>query len=197
MTSTTENQNELAIIIGDEDTKKEEKEENNSNNNVSGPKCSCGELMEKTKALDTDHECSGCEFSFDSTDEYYWCPKGTDCPKNTTRYCLCLNCAKFVQNCNDEPVNDIHDREKLYYIYNDDKIQGAMTINDIITLYVTKKIKTTEMYVMAAKPDDTWTKLEFPENMISYDTLEADDKKRCDKMEECEKINSKIKEKYP
>eukprot|EP01084_Bolivina_argentea_P151382 264226_1 len=200
MATDAKKQTETAISIVNEDTKQEEKDQNESkslNSNDLGPKCPCGEIMSKTEA--SSKKCDGCAFYFgqNSTDECYSCPKATDCPKAKAgcTYELCITCAEFVQNCNDDSIEDIHDRDKLYFIYNGNKIHGPMTMRDIITYYVTKKIKTTKMYVMKADPHDKWTKLEFPANI--YDKLEYNDKKRCNKMTECEKINCEIKKKHP
>eukprot|EP01084_Bolivina_argentea_P151384 264229_1 len=172
-----------------EDTEQDQNESESSDNNALAPKCFCGEIMLKTESSSL-KMCLGCTFRFDknSTDKCYSCPKHEG-------YQLCVTCAEFVQNCNDDPIEDIHHPHKLYYIYNGNKIHGPMTMRDIITYYVTKKIKTTKMYVMKADTDDEWTKLEFPNEILDMICSRDDNKKSF--MTECEKINCEIKKKHP
>eukprot|EP01084_Bolivina_argentea_P317149 549848_1 len=192
MADGTEKQTELAITTAEETKEEDTKSDDKTQTDLNDVKCKCGVTMVKATE---DQYCNGCEFYLEKTngEEYYHCPKGKE-PPHTKGYDLCLNCAKHIQNFNTNPIKDIHDREKLYFVYTDE-IKGPMTIDDITTLYITKKIKATKMYVMAATGGNEWSKLEFPQNV--YNKFQETDKKRCDTMPECEKRNSEIKQKFP
>eukprot|EP01084_Bolivina_argentea_P048288 88983_1 len=186
----THAQTALAIKAGDEDTKNEE--EHNSLHLL----CYCGQLMIKTNAKIRAPYCNSCSFKFteNSNDEYYSCPIGKKSP-HENGYDLCLKCSHFKQNCNKNPIQDIHQIEMLHFVYNNDEVIGPYTQNEIITLYVAQKLDKHKIHVMEATKEGNWIKLEFPKEYFSE--LAHNDKKRCNKMEECEKINAEFKKKFP
>eukprot|EP01084_Bolivina_argentea_P046188 85040_1 len=121
MADGTEKQTELAISTAEE-TKEDTKHYDKTQKDLNYVKCihQCGVIMVKATE---DQYCSGCRFYLEETngEEYYHCPKGKE-PPHKKGFNLCLNCARHIQNFNTNPIKDIHDREKLYFVYNDEII---------------------------------------------------------------------------
>eukprot|EP01084_Bolivina_argentea_P317146 549844_1 len=202
MAADTINQIEMTIEAGSQQTQQTDEKQEVSTIDSSTPKCICSDSMVKKKPSEiTDDDgtvyCNGCSFRFNKKqkDEYFYhCAKGKVMPHKRA-YDLCLTCAAYRSKFNTDPINDIHNRNKLYFVYNRNKINGPYLMQQIITEYVTKKFKEKKLYIMAANGDNKWHKLTFP-NYV-YKNLKDDDEKRTNLMEECEKLNDEIKETFP
>eukprot|EP01084_Bolivina_argentea_P320411 555933_1 len=192
MATETKQQIEIAMS-GVEETKLQKENEITEQDN--SLKCYCGELMQQKKPSEFSNEldCCGCLFSFSKEkDEYFYrCPKGLKAP-HKNGYRLCTECSKHM---NSTPVEDIFNTEKLYYVYNNNKINGPMRHNDIIKMYIKNQFKEDRLYIMCANGDDEWIKLEFTSHILTK--LDKNDEKMSQRFNECAKINAEIKRKYP
>eukprot|EP01084_Bolivina_argentea_P304015 524980_1 len=183
MASETNNQ----LIREDEDTKEQRTDIATADDSRS-VSCFCGDEMQKHKPNE-EVTCSICDYK--SLDIVYECFKlGTDYHP----YRICVICLNEMQDFEITPTKEIH-KSDLYFIYNQNRINGPYTNDEIITLYIRQKIKD-EIWIKSAvkKKNDEWHKLTFPENLFKDSKK---DKMRVSKIEQCATINAGIKEHFP
>ena len=175
---------------------------------INVPICVCGqEMLQFDKEIlqeyiDEDESnkdafwCYCCEFTFnpEMTDDYFF--HCSNCKMYPKGYNLCKTCTNEMVTFNDEKIRNRHKIENLYFIYNNSKINGPFTVDEIITTYVHRKFDTTTLYVMRAdQGNDEWTKLTFPQNIYTNELPEYDEG-RFELIKECAKENAVLKTKY-
>merc|ERR1712228_518612 len=106
---------------------------------------------------------------------------------------FCSKCYEFKAKSNRNPINTIHQTKNLYFVYNNNKTFGPRTKDEIVSLYVTKKLVDDILFVMSADTGTEWIQLTFPTDS----KLDSKDIKRCDKMQECEVMNAKFRKAFP
>eukprot|EP01084_Bolivina_argentea_P115369 205171_1 len=86
------------------------------------------EMMEITKKNKRIISCHVCSFQFHaqmSDSHYYYCPRGKGI-QHKAGYALCITCSKSITKFTNGPVSDTHNREKLYFVYNRNKMTGPL-----------------------------------------------------------------------
>eukprot|EP01083_Nonionella_stella_P000725 2069_1 len=76
------------------------------------------------------------------------------------------------------PVKPIHNTQLIFYIYFDSKINGPLTCDEIISLYVYNQIQEDTIYIVSATTgdiDNEWHKLEIPHNWTGLADLSPAD----------------------
>eukprot|EP01084_Bolivina_argentea_P059779 109210_1 len=86
-------------------------------------------------------------------------------------------------------IYEDHDRQKLYYIYNDHQILGPYTTNEIITVYVRRKIKFDTIIYITKATQCKWYRLQIPQN-VSIDQQNARRKSQLERMTSKNKIKA-------
>eukprot|EP01084_Bolivina_argentea_P151381 264225_1 len=161
------------------------------------PKCHCGQSMmhqQKCNIPDKEIRCHGCEFIIPEDQIVFYC---TAC---LTNY-FCDSCSNYIPKCNTKPMDPKHDSAKLYFLYNKNETSGPYLKHEIITMYVTKKLKEDKLYIMVANvknkdnKERKWCKLTFPQEI--FNDKNNDDKERKQLMAKCEEINAEFKNKHP
>ena len=170
--------------------------------------------------------CDICGFNIheieDQSTIVYTCPRGGEpphsgnsklillSPYNKTEICnvsifpqqggydMCHKCGEKIKELQDkaQPVPQKYTLNTLFYIYNDNKISGPFTTDEIILLYVKRKIKDNTLYIKsAASEDNIWHKLIFPRKF--YSKLKDKDTKRFETIPESLTVNAEIKHSFP
>ena len=177
---------------------------NENNTDTLSPICMCGDAMSKLEisAFTDSHWCDICGFKITSLNKKefaYTCPRGTELP-HLSGYDYCIECAKQLQplNINNEPIKELYSIKRLYFIYNNNKISGPYDIDELIMLYIKRKIKTNILYIKSAESENKnnkWYKLQFAKNI--YSDKKDIDKIRFNTISECLLKNQEIKKKFP
>eukprot|EP01084_Bolivina_argentea_P290858 499737_1 len=174
------------------------------------PTCCCGESMSKKQIsyggkrdmgdMDWISGCSACSFTFYSVDKkyiYFQCPTRAHPVHPQGRgYRLCLSCTTQISHFNKDPIKDIHNTKKLYFIYSKKQIIGPYSTDQIISLYINMRLDKKYIYIQSvAGKDKKWYKLTFKQSVFS--NVDTEDEKICNLMTKCQTINAEIKQKFP
>eukprot|EP01084_Bolivina_argentea_P063797 116398_1 len=151
--------------------------------------CFCGNklIYHNNISSEEKNKCYVCELSIK---EYYSCDT-EDVSIHPKDYTFCMNCMEYVKDFKLERIKQIHQIEKLYFICHNNKIEGPLTVEHIITLYVTNKLKKNQFWIQGSWRKGfrkNWYKVELPENI------------NCEKSKilyECATINKKIAINFP
>eukprot|EP01084_Bolivina_argentea_P288639 495455_1 len=71
-------------------------------------------------------------------------------------------------------VKNMHQAKLLYFVYNSGKTNGPYTANEILTLYVKRKFKGNNLYVMAANGEKEWSKIPLRWRDAKKDSADLD-----------------------
>eukprot|EP01084_Bolivina_argentea_P171468 297066_1 len=97
----------------------------------------------------------------------------------------------------DHILKDIHNVHALYFIYNGNKLSGPHTKDQIISLYIERKIKTSKIWIKGASKESTeWYTMVLPENLDKKQNDQAPDAINAIKTK-CAEKNSEIQKQFP
>eukprot|EP01083_Nonionella_stella_P049819 132716_1 len=163
--------------------------------------CMCGDEMNEVYVSHWVGDkcwCEICRFQITSLPKdtkAYTCPRGAVIP-HTGGYDLCYECASQIRQLPKNPIKETYNTKSLYFIYNDNKICGPYDIDQIIMLYVKRRLKSNKLHIKSAAADNgDWQKIQLPINM--YKRKSDKDKMRMNTIKDCVRENQHIKILYP
>eukprot|EP01084_Bolivina_argentea_P147079 257376_1 len=163
--------------------------------------CMCGNEMDEVTVSHwrgDKHWCDICGFAITSLPKdtkAYTCSRGGRLP-HCGGYDNCHECASQIKQLNKNPIKETYSIKSLYFIYNDHKICGPYDIDQIIMLYVKRRLKSNKLYIKSAAAEDgDWQKIQLAHNM--YARVSDKDQIRMNTIKDCLKANEQIKVLYP
>eukprot|EP01083_Nonionella_stella_P099936 281266_1 len=175
------------------------------------PACRCGATM--TEQHDDENDtlttptCTSCGYMFHGK-KFYQCPTLDSDTEITDSSVSCSNPMKYCTICGPrialydsrrEPIDDIYNVDKLYFIYSDHTIQGPFTTKDIIILYVNRKLNTDRIWIKRTATHSEWYELQFPDYIAknAFNRVRNTNSLLQTKLQKCEAKNETIKREFP
>eukprot|EP01084_Bolivina_argentea_P202047 345260_1 len=193
---------QLELTVGNINIENDKKEHNEQNK--PSTICICGSAMFKQKLIKHTEKsiiCKICGFKY--TQQHHGEQDIFICNEDNENvlyhpYIICISCFENTKHFNTNSMKDIYKSELLYFIYNNNTMNGPYNIDEIINAYIRKQIKSGNMWIKNASTNNSkWYQLTIPNKWNDYKQLRFDDEKRFQLIENYKIKNKEIKQYFP